>query len=121
MAMIEVLVRRQGQPYARLQLTKPRLIVGRDPSADVILDSGHVSRRHAEITVEKGAIVLADQGSRNGIVVDGARHQQIRLAPGEVARIAEFELTYRFLEDARSLPKKQTRQPSELSAGWEEY
>src|SRR5262245_13508701 len=111
MAMIEVLVRRQGQPYARLRLDKPRIVVGRDPVADVVLDSGHVSRRHAELAVERGGVTISDAGSTNGVLVGGARRARAPLRPGEVARIAEFELSYRFL----------TEPAARIGGGWDEY
>src|SRR5262245_14111464 len=112
MAMIEVLVRRHGQHYARLRLDKRRIVVGRDPVADVVLDSGHVSRRHAEISVERDGVTIADAGSTNGVLVGGTRQARAVLRPGEVARIAEFELSYRFLA---------AKPASRIGGGWDEY
>lgn len=47
--------------------------IGRDPSADVVLDSTAVSRRHAEIRNDNGRWVLSDLGSTQGTFRDGRR------------------------------------------------
>ena len=53
--------------------------VGRE-SADVLLMDPTVSRRHAQITLENGHVVVEDLGSTNGSFVGGRR-----IAPGERA------------------------------------
>lgn len=54
-------------------IDKPELIIGRDPTADIIIDSPGVSRRHARVYQQGGAIWLEDLQSRNGTFVNGAR------------------------------------------------
>jgi hypothetical protein len=69
---------RQGNA---IPLTEDRpLVIGRNPSADVLLPEGYVSRWHAEILVADGRVLLRDLGSRNGTWL-GER----RLAEGEPA------------------------------------
>jgi len=53
-------------------------IIGRDPSADVQLDSSFVSRQHAEITFQGGYWFIEDLFSKNGVFKNAARIQ-----PGE--------------------------------------
>jgi hypothetical protein len=52
-----------------------RLLIGRDPLCDYVLRSGGVSRRHAEIAIDRdgdgATFQLADAGSRNGTRVAG--------------------------------------------------
>lgn len=54
-----------------------RLLLGRDPLCDLVLRSGGVSRRHAEILIAdskaEGKFVLRDAGSRNGTLLGGMR------------------------------------------------
>jgi hypothetical protein len=45
-------------------------------------DKGRVSRKHASLSRKDGKWVLRDAGSKNGMVVDGARHDEIVLEPG---------------------------------------
>jgi hypothetical protein len=45
-------------------------------------DRGRVSRKHARLLRRDGKWVVRDAGSKNGIVVDGARREEIVLEPG---------------------------------------
>jgi two-component system response regulator AtoC len=49
------------------------VVVGRAPEAEVRIDSAAVSRQHARISVEPGAVQLVDLGSQNGTRVNGER------------------------------------------------
>ncbi len=46
-------------------------IVGRDPSSDVLISDGTVSRRHACITIEENRAYIQDLGSTNGTRLNG--------------------------------------------------
>ena len=48
-------------------------ILGRDPSAGILIDHETVSRRHASLTVEPEVAVLEDLASKNGTFVGGTR------------------------------------------------
>jgi pSer/pThr/pTyr-binding forkhead associated (FHA) protein len=47
-------------------MTGTYLIIGRDPSCDVVVDGVHVSPRHAAIGGDRGGVWVADLGSTNG-------------------------------------------------------
>jgi DNA-binding winged helix-turn-helix (wHTH) protein len=71
-------------------------IVGREPDADVHLDSPRVSRRHAKVVVQGTCATLEDLGSKNGTFVGGVRISRATpLQPGDEARIGPFSLTFR--------------------------
>jgi transcriptional regulator with GAF, ATPase, and Fis domain len=68
---------------------KRDVVLGRDPTCDVIVTDGSVSRRHARLTLGKETL-LEDLGSKNGTTVNGSR-----LAVGRGVAIAhgkEFKL-----------------------------
>ncbi|GBC92766.1 Glycogen accumulation regulator GarA [bacterium HR15] len=46
-------------------------LIGRDPSSDVLLNDGTVSRRHARIVIEGNTAYLEDLGSTNGTRLNG--------------------------------------------------
>ena len=50
----------------RIALTAGRNLIGRDPTATVLLDVSGVSRRHAQIIVDERDAALEDLGSKNG-------------------------------------------------------
>ena len=65
------------------------LILGReDSSADLVIPDPGVSRRHARVIGENGALILEDLGSSNGTYVNGERISgAVELAPGDEIRI----------------------------------
>lgn len=63
------------------------VVLGRDPSCDVVLEDPGISRRHAELVRERGAWILRDLGSRNGTFIDDAPIQQQRLQAGQRGRL----------------------------------
>ncbi len=69
--------------------------VGRE-NCDILLMDGTVSRRHAQVSVENGAIVVTDLGSTNGTQVSGARigpNQPTPLPQGATVRFGNATLT----------------------------
>jgi pSer/pThr/pTyr-binding forkhead associated (FHA) protein len=50
----------------RIALTTGPNLIGRDPTATVLLDVSRVSRRHAQIVADERDAVLEDLGSKNG-------------------------------------------------------
>jgi DNA-binding NtrC family response regulator len=59
------------------------VVVGRVAGAGLLVDHPSVSRQHARVTSDGGAITVEDLGSANGTRVDGRK-----LTPGEKARLA---------------------------------
>jgi serine/threonine-protein kinase len=84
----------RGDTY-RVSSTEP-LRVGRDPRAvDVVLPDNMVSRRHMRIEVgPDGAFYARDEGSRNGLYVNGVRVKEAKLQPGDRLRAGECLLSF---------------------------
>lgn len=55
-----------------------RKVVGRARSADVTVRDPDVSREHAALVVDVEAVRVVDLGSKNGVLVDGARIEGAR-------------------------------------------
>src|SRR5919201_2035055 len=53
----------------QIVLTGP-VVLGRDSSADVVIDDGQISRRHARVTPSNGGVVVEDLESTNGTFVN---------------------------------------------------
>jgi FHA domain len=77
------------------------VLIGTSPECVLRLDDPHVSRKHAQLTFERGRWLIRDLGSRNGLRQDNARRNEFILEPGTevslggITLIAESE---RFIE-----------------------
>jgi adenylate cyclase len=73
-----------------IPLRKTRLVVGRTADCDVPLPFPTVSSRHCQLEFRDGHWHVTDQGSRNGVRVNGVRCQQATIPPGGILAIAQF-------------------------------
>lgn len=79
-----------GQPPQAVPIERT-LRIGRDPSNDLVIAFGAVSRYHAAIEQQNGRHFLQDLGSTNGTYVNNVRAgaQLQPLEPGDVIRIGD--------------------------------
>lgn len=72
--MATLVVLGQPTPGAKKQLQKHRhLIVGRDPTCDLVIQRHSVSRFHAQVVSSNGHYFVEDIGSTNGTFLNGHR------------------------------------------------
>jgi pSer/pThr/pTyr-binding forkhead associated (FHA) protein len=85
----------------QIQLTGP-IVLGRDTSADVVLDDGQISRRHARVTPSNGGVVVEDLESTNGTFVNDDEVQApVELRPGDQLLVGVTLLQLRSPEQVR--------------------
>jgi len=80
----------EGQPPQVLAQLERRdsIVIGRDPTCDLMIDDTRASRRHCRLTRSPDGFLLEDLGSRNGTLVDGAAIEgPVRLKANQVFRI----------------------------------
>jgi serine phosphatase RsbU (regulator of sigma subunit) len=78
----------------RIELDRPRLLIGREPNCDIHLPHPGVSRRHAQLQkTDQGRWLLQDLNSRNHVYVENRAVQQAILEPRKPFRIAEYWLS----------------------------
>jgi len=87
-----------------IPLQKPRLVVGRQPSCDIILRFPNVSSRHCEVQLLNGYWHVRDLGSRNGIKVNGIRCESHWLMPGDVLSVAKHRYEVNYSPEAEAPP-----------------
>lgn len=68
-----------------------KVIIGRDPSCDLVLKTAQVSRRHTEIEVLNSQLFLRDLGSTNGSAVNGNRVTTAMVKPGDKISIDQVD------------------------------
>jgi hypothetical protein len=88
--------------------------VGRETGVDIQLMDGSVSRLHAEVYMENGAVIIKDAGSTNGIILDGKQVVQARWEPGQSVRIGPYRLSLVALPGDLDRPRARVPQVSQL-------
>jgi pSer/pThr/pTyr-binding forkhead associated (FHA) protein/tetratricopeptide (TPR) repeat protein len=85
-----------------------KAIVGRDAAAELSIDNDSVSRRHAELRMEAGAVwVVRDLDSSNGTFVNGTKVKHgldVRLKAGDKVRFGETHWVFALGTAAAPLP-----------------
>jgi hypothetical protein len=70
-------------------------VIGRAPSADIVLPDPHLSRRHATVQLTAAGVTLTDLGSTNGSWLNDQRITgSAQLADGDVVRLGRTELRF---------------------------
>lgn len=89
----------ESKRLRRVQLYQFPFLVGRHRDCALTLDSTEVSRRHAELDMVEGQLILRDLGSTNGCFINHHRIQKEQaLLAGDVVHFADQE--YRLIEQA---------------------
>ncbi|MEH0823615.1 MULTISPECIES: FHA domain-containing protein [unclassified Micromonospora] len=80
---------------ASFRLSRRPQVIGRAPTADIVLADAHLSRRHAEVRLTDAAAVLVDLGSTNGTWLNDRRITgPEQLCDGDVVRLGRTELRF---------------------------
>jgi hypothetical protein len=98
-----------------IPLQKQRLVVGRQPSCDIILRFPNVSSRHCEFRLLNGYWHVRDLGSRNGIKINGLRCDSHWLMPGDVLSVAKHRFEVNYVPDAEAPPPEAEPDPMSIS------
>jgi len=70
-----------------------KLIIGRSPDADVVIDNTAVSRHHSSIELRDGRHYLADMKSTNGTTVNGKKiTSKVPITEKDIIFIGKFRL-----------------------------
>lgn len=86
------------QPY-RFQLDRKVVSLGRGSDNDIVIDSGSVSGKHAEMRRVEGGYQLDDLGSTNGIKYNGDRMRIIPLRSGMTVKMGDVSFDFSLSEE----------------------
>jgi len=81
---------RHGAPP--LEVVNDRVLVGRDPSCEMVIEDKSVSRRHAYFERRGAGWAIVDQGSANGTFINGAQVMEAELQDGQELRLGMVPL-----------------------------
>jgi len=100
-----------------LTLTADEMIVGRQPTCDLVLPTASISRQHARLLCQDGAYYLEDLNSRNGTFVNGRRvSTAVRLVDRDVIQLFDVKLVFR-MTAPEAASSSVTHLPNPLLAG----
>jgi pSer/pThr/pTyr-binding forkhead associated (FHA) protein len=118
--MPSALLVKQGTGAGSAYPVEHDLVVGRDASADLVLDDSGVSRAHARVRSVNGRVVIEDLDSSNGTFVNGERISgRVDLRPGDEVQLGDtvLELSGFGAAPARVQPRPIARQPHPMEDG----
>jgi predicted component of type VI protein secretion system len=88
-----------------LELPLGDFVVGRSAECQLSVDDPLVSRKHGLIRVRKDAVTVEDLGSRNGVLVNGARIEGAReIVDGDKLQIGSQEMALLRVEESHLAP-----------------
>lgn len=79
---------------AEVTLNRPRMVLGRDDSCDISLDSRYVSRFQNLFLETRDGWMLIDLSSTNGCFVNGRRIREHRLRDGDLIAVGHHQMRF---------------------------
>lgn len=99
-----VLIAQTGPLNGQRWVIEQTLVVGRDPSCEVVIPDRQVSRYHARFMQAPEGIILEDLGSKNGTHCNGVRIKEpIVLQDGDTIQVAVIQ-HFTFLSSDATMP-----------------
>lgn len=75
-------------------LNSDKITIGRNPHCDIFLNDMTVSREHAEIVRQQGALIISDLHSFNGVWVNNVTVARHALCAGDYVQIGKYDFVY---------------------------
>jgi type II secretory pathway predicted ATPase ExeA len=83
-----------GRMIAEISLNRPRMVLGRDASCDISLDSSYVSRYQNLFMATAEGWMLIDLNSTNGCFVNGRRVSEHKLRDGDLITLGQHHIRF---------------------------
>jgi len=87
------------------ELIPAGMIIGRSEKCDIVINSSHISRRHARIFLTSdGQWFVEDLGSSNGTFVNGERVESCPISLADIIEIGPASLSFSSLVEQATIP-----------------
>ena len=90
----QLVVTSRGEVIAEISLNRPRMVLGRDQSCDISLDSSYVSRYQNLFMETSAGWLLIDLSSTNGCYVNGRRVSHHELQDGDIIAVGHHQISF---------------------------
>ncbi len=87
-----VIITRDGEIMAEVELTGRQYVIGRTELADIVIEDSYVSKMHAMLQVYSNAVVLLDLNSTNGTTVNSTVVQKTILRNNDIIALGRYRL-----------------------------
>lgn len=94
----------KGRPIRDYTFARETVSIGRDPTADILLDNAGVSRNQARLLRADDGWIIEDLNSSNGTWLNGRKARRERLADRDEITIGKFTLRVGLVEERFVLP-----------------
>jgi type II secretory pathway predicted ATPase ExeA len=88
----KLIITRDGKLHQEVELSNARALIGRSGLSDVVIESHFVSRQHALLVRDQGAVVLVDLKSSNGTYVNSRRISSKVLLDNDIIMIGDHRI-----------------------------
>ena len=85
---------RESEIDLMFTIDRPRITIGRETDNMIQLPHEKVSKHHGVILQSKGAWVIEDLQSRNGVSVNGHRIERAELKNGDCVKIGPYDFFF---------------------------
>lgn len=87
-----VIITRDGETVAEVELMERQYVIGRAELADIVIEDRYVSKMHAMLQVYSNAVVLLDLNSTNGTTVNSTIVQKTILRNNDIVALGRYRL-----------------------------
>lgn len=92
--MARIIVQFSGKIIDTHDLSKPEMIIGREPTCDIAIDNLAISRQHCKIVQSEGVYSIMDLGSNNGTFINGRKIKVHNLNDRDEIILGKFLLVF---------------------------
>ena len=92
--MAELILYLRERELSRYRVRTAAVRIGRDPSSDLVIDNMGISRHHASVIFDGNTFLVKDEGSQNGVFVNGTRVGTHAINHGDVIQLGKFALRF---------------------------
>ncbi|MFL0810970.1 MAG: FHA domain-containing protein [Agarilytica sp.] len=95
-----------GQEFPIIGKPDDVVTIGRSPQCDIVFAGTHLSRLHAEVTINYSSLTIKDMGSANGTFVNDEKADSTQIYAGDRVRLDVY--SFRVFGPGIELPKSAT-------------